>query len=95
MGNRNSSQEPGERAAESARGVALDYDQVGGRAQQCQHRGRNHLDVPVRIDVARAAKLHRRIGLDPKIRRIETGVLPCNHQRRRQAAIAERMRYRG
>lgn len=94
MSDRDSDEKSRECRSEGARGVTLHDEEVRGRAQQREHRVRNSLDVPVRIDLARTAEAYRRIGLYAEFGRIETDVLASEHQGRRQTAIAERVGYR-
>jgi hypothetical protein len=47
--------------------------------------------MPVRVFFAFAAEAHRRIRLKPEFGGIQTEVLICEHERRRESAIAERM----
>jgi hypothetical protein len=53
--------------------------------------GRNHLHMAVRVLFAGAAEVHGRIGFKPEFSGTECKVLVRKHERRRQAAIAERM----
>ena len=87
----NSGERAGERGPERARSVALHDEEVGRRAQLRKHGGSNHPHMAVRVLFAGAAELHRRIGVEPGFGETERKVLSGEHERRRQAAIAERM----
>ncbi|MEO8547615.1 MAG: hypothetical protein ABI422_04535 [Sphingomicrobium sp.] len=63
MGDRHSRCEAGQRAAERARGVALDDNQVGSAGEQGANRRGDALDVGMRVLVAGAAQPRRRIGV--------------------------------
>ena len=91
MRERDSGEGAGERGPQCARSVALNHEEVGCRPQMRKHGGGNHADVAVRVLFAGAAEVHSRIRSKPEFGGIEREVLIGEHERRRQAAIAERI----
>jgi hypothetical protein len=91
MRDRNVGEGASERCAKRARGVALHYEEVRCRAQQQKHCSGDHAHMPVRVFVSPTPEAHRGIRLKPEFAGIESEVLAGEHERRRQAAIAQRM----
>jgi hypothetical protein len=89
MGDRHSGGETGQRAAERARGVALDDDQVRTAGEQSTNRCRNALDVGVRVLVAGAVEPRRRKVGKLIVGGIEPGVLSGQDQRREYPALGQ------
>ena len=92
MGDRNRRRFSGKRAAERARGVALDHQQLRPiRAKQVGDRPAHHGRMGVRVLLAGAAEAHGAPAAKAVIRRLELRVLAREDQRRRDAEPPKRL----
>ncbi len=78
------------RAAERARRIALDDQQVGRLREQRSKRGFDFAHVRVGILLAGTAELERGINVQAMVARIERSMLPGEDERGRQPALGER-----
>jgi hypothetical protein len=90
MGERHAGRRRGARAAERARRIALDDQQVGRPREQRSKRGFDFADVRVGILLAGAAEMERGIVRQAVVSRLERSMLPGEDERGRQPALGER-----
>jgi len=91
MGERDRGCERGARAAERARRIALDDQQVGRPREQRSKRGFDFADVRVGILLAGTVEMERGINVQAMVPWIERSMLPGEDERGRQPALGERV----
>src|SRR6185436_19965865 len=89
MGERDRGCERGPRAAERARRIALDDQQVGWPREQRSKRRFDFADVRVGILFAGTVELERGINVQAMVAWIERSMLPGEDERGRQPAFGE------